>query len=190
MIRIARVVLLTSLVAAASWAQAADTWRVVDDDSRIGFVATYDDIPFDARFRSFEAGIRFSPDDLDGSSFDVRIDVSSVDSNSGDRDEGMKTQEWFAAETHPTATFTAEKFRQLSEDRYAAVGELTLKDVSKTLEVPFTWASQPEGGAILTAETVVKRGDFNIGTGEWAEDDVIGFDVTVKAKLVLKPSKD
>lgn len=162
----------------------AAEWNVASPDSYIGFVAAYDDIPFEARFRSFEAEIEFSADDLDSASFDVHIETDSLDSNSPDRDSGMKEQEWFATGKFPAARFQATRFERISDKQYQAIGQLTVKDVSRTIEVPFTW-EQSGDEATLTAETRLKRGDFNIGTGEWAEDDIIGFDVVVKARLNL-----
>lgn len=185
MIPFARLAVLVSGLATAACAVAGDEWKVVEADSHIGFIATYDDIPFEARFGSFDARITFSPDGLAESSFDVRIDVSSLHSNSVDRDEGMKEEEWFAVEAHSVARFQAGRFERVSGNRYEAIGELSLKGVTRTIEVPFTWEPRSSGGAVLTAETVLRRGDFDIGTGEWSEDDIIGFDVTVTARLVL-----
>lgn len=175
-------ILLAGWLAAAS-VMAAE-WRVVESDSRIGFVATYEDTPFDAWFRSFDADIRFEPEALDEASFDIRIDVASVDSNSPDRDEGMTGEEWLAAGEHPEARFHAEQFERISADRYQATGRLSLKETRKTIVVPFTW-EQSGDQALLTAEAQVQRGDFDIGTGEWAADDTIGFAVTIKARLKL-----
>lgn len=176
--------LLTGLTTASA---AAEEWKVIQSESRLGFVATYDDIPFDAWFRSFDAQIRFSPERLDQSAFDVRIDVASLDSDSADRDEGMQSEEWFATDEHPDARFHTEGFEHESGNRYVAIGELRLKNVSETIRVPFTWEPQPDGGAVMAVETTLQRGDFDIGTGDWAEDDIIGFDVTVTARLVLSP---
>lgn len=167
----------------AAPAMAAD-WEVMESGSRIGFVATYEDTPFDAWFRSFDARITFDPEQLDAASFDIRIDVTSVDSSSRDRDEGMKQEEWFAAGDHPEARFRAERFERISEQRFKAIGQLTLKDSHRTLEVPFTW-EQSGARSVLTAETEVQRGEFDIGTGEWTRDDTIGFTVTIRARLNL-----
>lgn len=178
-----RIMMLLAAWLTAFPAAAAD-WQTVASESRIGFVATYEDTPFDAWFRSFDARIRFDPDALDDALFDIRIDIASVDSNSPDRDEGMQGQEWFAAGEHPEARFHAERFERISDQRFKAIGRLSLKDVSKTIEVPFAW-EQSGSDAVLTAETDVERGSFNIGTGEWAEDDTIGFKVTIKAHFAL-----
>lgn len=164
---------------------AADEWEVVHPDSYIGFVATYDDIPFDARFEVFEADIRFDPDDLGNAAFDIRIDVGSVNSNSVDRDKGMQQEEWFAVDAHPIARFRTSGFEKLSAERYKVIGTLELKGVRRNVEIPFEWQKQPNGGVILRAATTLQRGDFNIGSGEWAEDDTIGFAVEVEATLKL-----
>lgn len=178
-------VLMAGLVTAT--AAVAAEWRVVQPESRIGFIATYDDIPFDARFQSFKADIHFDPDDLDNAAFDIRIDVSSVDSNSVDRDEGMRQEEWLAADAHPVARFQAKQFEKLSPGRYKAIGTLALKDVRRDVAVPFEWRQESDGTALLSAATTLRRGDFKIGTGEWAEDDTIGFEVKVEAELTLAP---
>lgn len=175
-------ILLAGWLAAMS-ATAAD-WAAVESDSRIGFVATYEGTPFNAWFRSFDARIRFDPDALDDASFDIRIDVSSVDSNSRDRDEGMKQGEWFAAGEHPEARFQSARFERISGNRFKAIGPLSLKDIRRDIAVPFRW-DQSGDEAVLTAETEVRRDAFNIGTGDWAGDDTIGFTVIIKARLTL-----
>lgn len=181
-----QVMLLTiGLIVAAG--AAAEEWEVVHPDSHIGFVATYDDIPFEARFEHFEADIRFAPDKLDNAAFDIRIDVGSVNSNSVDRDEGMQQEEWFAVDAHPVARFQTSGFEKLSAGRYKAVGTLELKDMRRNIEIPFEWQQQANGGAVLRAATTLQRDDFNIGSGEWAEDDTIGFEVQVEAELTLAP---
>jgi polyisoprenoid-binding protein YceI len=180
-----RIIALVSGLALFQCALASD-WKV-DSGSRIGFVATYDSIPFQAWFKSFDARIRFSPNQLDDSSFDVRIATSSLDSDSPDRDEGMKQAEWFAVDKYPQARFQATHFEWVAENRYRAIGTLTVKGVSKDVDVLFAWEPQPGGNVWLNAQARLKRGDFDIGTGEWAQDDTIGYDVGVNASLKLAP---
>jgi len=179
-----RAILFLAALLIVTPAQAAE-WRLVAPESRIGFVATYEDVAFDAWFRSFEAAIRFAPDALDQAVFDIRIDVSSVDSASPDRDAGMKQPEWLAAESHPEARFHAERFERRADGRFTALGRLDLKGTTRAIEVPFTW-ERSGGKAVITAETGVRRGQFGIGTGEWADDDTIGFEVTIRARLALE----
>jgi len=170
--------LLTQIATAAEW-------KVLEPDSRIGFVATYDSIPFQAWFKSYDATIRFSPDKLDESSFDVRIRTASVDSDSPDRDDGMRQREWLAVDKYPEARYHAERFEKITDNHYTAIGKLTVKGISRDVAVNFEWQPQPGGKAWMNAQARLKRGDFNIGTGEWARDETIGFDIAVNASLEL-----
>ena len=66
-----------------------------------------------------------------------------------------------------------------------ARGTLLLKGVKQPVEVPFSWTASADG-AVMEGELTVKRGAFGIGTGEWAETNVIGADVKVKFKVKLR----
>lgn len=164
----------------------ADEWQVDHAASRIGFVATYDEIPFEGRFHRFEARIRFDTEDPAGGSFAATIDIASVDSNSPDRDEGMLEADWFDVGEHPTATFESSAIRAVpGSDEYALEGELTIKDITRPLHATFTW-NAADGSARLEGSADVRRGDFDIGSGDWADDETIGFDVRIVFDLLLE----
>lgn len=166
----------------AMWGQ---QWQVDYDTSRVGFVATYDEIPFAADFKDFEADIRFDPLTIDQASFKVSVGIASVDSNSTDRDEGMLESDWFDAGKHPYSTFTSVAVQKLgSEDLFTVSGDLIIKGVSKPAQFVFSWTTTEESIS-LKGQTEVKRSDFSIGTGDWAEDDTIGFNVQIVFDLNL-----
>lgn len=164
----------------------ADEWRVDHAASRIGFVATYDEIPFEGKFQRFEARIRFDAGDPAGGSFAATIDIASVDSDSPDRDEGMLEADWFDVGKYPTATFESSAIRKISgSGEYALDGDLTIKNITRPLRATFTWGPA-DGSARLEGSADVRRGDFDIGSGDWSDDDTIGFDVRVVFDLVLE----
>lgn len=162
----------------------AGEWRVDAANSSIGFTATYDEIPFDGSFREFDARIRFDPHAVDDSRFEVEVDIVSIDSNSPDRDEGMLTPEWFDPERHPAARFESRGFRSAGDDGFQADGDLSIKGITRPVTVFFSWTPS-NGSARLAGNTRVKRTDFKIGTGDWHEDDTIGFDVEIVFDLML-----
>ena len=86
------ILLVGFLSAQTSWAQ---EWQVKYNESRVGFIATYDEIPFEGRFEDFEADISFDPLALDQAAFKVNVAIASVNTDSPDRDEGMLEQDWF-----------------------------------------------------------------------------------------------
>jgi polyisoprenoid-binding protein YceI len=163
----------------------ADEWRVDQPNSRIGFVASYDEIPFEGRFHRFDARIRFEPGPSPQGSFLVDIDIGSVDTDSSDRDEGMLGSDWFDAKRHPRATFESTGFERLAGDsEYAVTGELTIKGITRSITARFVWLESGTN-ATLRGSADVQRGDFGVGTGDWAEDDTIGFDVQIAFDLSL-----
>ncbi|MDA9981863.1 YceI family protein, partial [Gammaproteobacteria bacterium] len=116
---------------------------------------------------------------------EVSISIASVDTNSTDRDEGMMEADWFDAEQFPRAGFSSTAFERLdSGNEFAVTGDLTIKDITRPVKLVFTWVET--GASVhLKGQTNVKRGDFKLGAGDWAEDDTIGFEVQIVFDLKL-----
>ena len=176
--------LLAGLLACHSlWAR---DWRVNYDNSKVGFIATYDEIPFEGRFEDFEAAIHFDPSTLDQASFKVNVAIASVNTDSPDRDEGMLEQDFFDVSQYPSATFTSTAFANSTNgDGYDVTGDLAIKGIFKSILLNFTWEVSGNT-AQLHGQGSVKRTDFKVGTGDWEEDDTIGFDVQIVFDLSLQ----
>ncbi|HET9031906.1 MAG TPA: YceI family protein [Dokdonella sp.] len=178
-----RLFTLLVLWAIGSNALAAD-YRV-ERSSTLGFTGTFQGEEFNGSFARFEAQIRYDSSVLDASSFDVTIDLSSVHTGDSDRDEMLPTAEFFDTSTSATAHFKTSRFYK-SGNEVIASGTLTLKGVSKPVDLNVTFT--PVGaGATLDISTRIKRLDFGIGTGEYADTSTIGNDVQIKAHLKLGP---
>lgn len=169
-----------------SWAalSSAAQWAPDPERSRLGFIATYEETGFEAVFREYRASINFDPQQLDTSTIEVTVNLASVDSASADRDEGMRDSEWFDVANHPQASFVSTGFAARSADQFEVQGDLTIKDITLPIAIPFTWRAEA-GEARFTGETTVNRTAFKIGTGEWEKDDTIGFEVKITVALVL-----
>ncbi|MDH3640106.1 MAG: YceI family protein [Gammaproteobacteria bacterium] len=177
-------ILVASLLALWTSVGVAAQWTPDPDRSRFGFVATYEGAGFKANFGQYKTSIQFDPSQLDTSAIEVTVNLVSVDSASADRDEGMQDSEWFDVAKHPQATFVSTGFSALGGDQFEVSGNLTIKDITRPIVIPFTWEATANE-ARFNGETVVKRTDFKIGTGEWEKDETIGFDVKIVVALVL-----
>ena len=164
---------------------AATEWIVDTGHSRLGFVATYDGVGFVTRFERFDARIRFDPKQPEEGVFDVVVDITSVNSNSADRDEGMLGLEWFNAEKFPQARFVSTGLRQTGAGTFEVAGRLTVKGTTHSIVLPFSW-SRVETGARFKGKTNLQRTDYEIGIGEWESDPIIGFEVEIDVDLHLK----
>jgi len=160
-------------------------WKMDPAGSRLEFIATFEKTPAPGVFKEFDARLRFDPDKPAGSSLEVLIKVTSADMNIRDVNKEIRGKDWFDYSGFPQAEFRSTDLRRTEGNRYVARGTLSLKGAKQPVEVPFTWSASA-GGATMEGEFTVKRGAFGIGTGEWEKSDVIGADVKVKFKLMLR----
>jgi len=181
-----RLVLLVAvlLLAAAPAAQATD-WTMDAGKSRLEFTATFERTAAPGVFKQFDARLRFDPDEPAEGRLDVTIVVNSADMNSADVNKAISGAEWFDFARFPRAEFHAEDIRRTDAGRYLARGSLDLKGVRRRVEVPFTWTGSGNA-ARIEGELVVRRGDFGIGTGEWAATNIIGADVKIRFSVGLR----
>lgn len=171
------------LAAVGASAQEVPAWQV-GEDSTLTFVAVQQGAPFEGRFERFEARIRFSPERPADGELVVTVETDSVDTGYDQRDEVLRSEDFFDVMRWPEARFEASEFRASGGDRYEARGRLTLRDQTHPLTVPFTFRSDG-ATAELVGEVVVPRLRFGIGQGEWADTTWIGADVTVRFDLQL-----
>lgn len=86
-------------------------------------------------FKNFEGSLESETDDFDGAEARFSLDANSINTNVSDRDNHLKSDDFFAVNTYPNITFKG----QLNKvgDKYTLTGPLTIKDVTKevTLDV-------------------------------------------------------
>lgn len=170
------------LLALAGTPALARDWQTDAAKSSLTFKGTYQDGPFEGRFGKFDAAIAFDEADLSKAKFDVRINVASVATESSERDETLKTPEFFDPVRFPQAHFVTESFSKGADGGLEAKGQLTIRAITKpvTLKVKFAASGN---AATLDVDTTLKRLDFDLGVGgDWAD---IGNDVPVHGHLAL-----
>ena len=174
--------ILLSLCALLPMTASARDWQVDYAKSSLTFKDTYQNGPFEGKFKKFEAVIKLDDADVSKDSFDVKVDVASLDSGSSERDDTLRTPDFFDPPKYPQAHFVTESFGKGADGGLEAKGQLTIRSTTKpvTLKVKFVEAG---GGATLDVDTTLKRADFNLGDGpDWAD---IGAEVPVHGHLVL-----
>ncbi len=174
-------VFLTAILMATASAAGATTWRAVPAKSEIAFEATQLGAAFTGRFDAFEADIRFDPEDLDDARAAVLVMIASVSTGNGDRDAQILGPDWFDSDAHPVARFETTAIRR-DGDGYVARAQLTLRDVTRDVELPFALAID-DRYAVMTAELSINRTDFGIGRGQWVDTAVVGDRVTIRIRL-------
>ena len=168
-------------LAAPCLADAAD--YSVQPGSTLGFASNFQGSSFDGRFNTWTASISYDAAKLASSKFDVTVDLSTAKTGDNDRDSALPGPDFFNVAKYPQAHFVTTAFHQQG-GQVVADGTLTLRGVTKPVSLTVTF--KPQGsGATLDVTGTVKRLDFGVGGGQYADTSVIGPDVKVTAHLVL-----
>lgn len=173
---------LIVLLALAGSVQARD-WTV-DPSSTLGFSGSYQGEQFSGKFSRFSAKITLDKAELASASLTVEIDVTSATTGNADYDSELKGSAFFDYAKFPAARFVSTAVRE-SDGILVADGTLTIRDRSKPVQI--TLSFKPAGAtAILDVQATLKRLDFDVGTGDWADTSLISGDIAVTSHLLLK----
>lgn len=176
-----------ALVATMATAPAFAADYVQAPGSSLVFASKYDGEVFTGKFASFTTTLSFDPAKLATSKLEVVIPLAGTSTGNGDRDSTLSGADFFNVAKFAQARYTATKFRSLGGNQYAADGNLSLRGISKPVTLTFTWT--PGAQPVLSGKATVKRLDFGVGTGDWADTKTIPNEVAVSTKVVFKPAK-
>jgi len=174
----------------------ATQWTIDKAHSNIEFSVSHFFTQVEGNFTDYEATVLFSPDNLAESSIDVTIPVASINTGNNRRDGHLQSPDFFNAEKYPNITFVSDNIESVGNNEFVANGTLTIKDISKQIELPFTLLGVKdnpfkEGTLVagISASTEINRTDFEVGTGDWASDAVVGDNVKINLNLELNAEK-
>ncbi len=195
--RIFRITLLAALAATAGLAPAAAAgWSVDPAHTEVNFSVKHFFTPVTGSFDEYEIVLSYDPENPENSSVEAKIPVASVNTGNGQRDDHLRSADWFEATAHPHMTFKSTSVEKAGENRLVARGPLTIKGQSREIELPITLLGTQEipeemqqmlGGtkevASFRATTSIDRGDFGVGVGSWAATLVVGGKVEIEILL-------
>ncbi len=154
----------------------------VGKGSSVGFATSWSGQAIQGRFDKWTADILFAPDALDKSKVSVSIDLASANTGDAQRDQSLPTADWFDAANHPKATFVADRFEPAGEGRFVAHGKLTLRGVTKPVDLPFRLKIDADK-ARMSGVTSLDRTAFGVGQGDWQATDQIPGKVQVSVQI-------
>jgi polyisoprenoid-binding protein YceI len=180
-----RVGWLAVLAALASGPAAAQTVDLARSEIAFGF--RQEGVPGSGKFRKFTAEIAFAPDRPEALRATIDVDVTSVDLG-GDPgwNADIQAPSWFNTRQFPKASFVASRAKALGGGRFEAPAKFTLKGVTRDVVATFTSKAEA-GGTLLEGVVPLKRTDFRVGDGAWADTRVVADEVAVRFKVLLKP---
>ncbi|MBS4197180.1 YceI family protein [Lederbergia citri] len=142
-------------------------------------------------FNDFSADIVVDPTDLTTGNISFTIDVASIDTRNEDRDNHLRSADFFEVEKYPNLTFTSTNIEKKGEDQYAVTGDVSLHGVKKpeTFTVTFEGlAKDPMSGAEkagFSVEGKIKRSDYGLTWNAALETGgvLVGDDIKVTMEI-------
>lgn len=164
---------------------AAQCYSVDEAHGRVGFEVDQAGSPFGGTFHRFGGELCLNDDVV--TRVDVHLEPGSVDTGLPALDAALLGEEFFAVADHPLARFVSERIDRDGE-HLVAHGTLSLKGVSRPMDVAFTLARATDGYTV-SGSLVFERLDFRVGTGEWANTEWLGGSVRVTFRARLAPAE-
>ena len=178
--KLTTLILLATLAAPA--AHAVEYRTVLPQQSTIHFEFRQMGVPVKGGFKRFATEMAFDPARPEAARAQIEIDLASIDAGSPEADDESAGKLWFNRSAYPKATFVSGQIRALGDNRYEMRGTLTLKGRSREMSVPVTYMPG-KNAATFDGSFVLRRLDFGIGEGMWADVATVANEVQVRFRI-------
>jgi len=175
--------------------QAADQYEVDMAHTNIGFTVKHMVIAtVPGKFGDYTIDFKFNENDLSNSSVTALIKTASINTDNQKRDDHLRSADFFDAEGYPEITFVSDAIMS-KEDHYVAKGTLTIRGVSKEVELPFRllgpvqdpWGNTRIG---IEASLTINRQDYGVSWNKTLDAGGLVVSDEVNIKLDVEMQKE
>jgi polyisoprenoid-binding protein YceI len=168
-------------------------WAIDPTHSEIGFKVKH--MMFtnvSGNFGNYDATISTEGDSFENAAIEFSADINSIDTRNADRDNHLKSADFFDAENHPKLTFKASSFSKVDDENYELAGDLGIRGVQKFVKFPVEFSglmTDPWGntkaGLIISGK--INRKDWGLNWNSALETGgvLVSDDVRLNIELQL-----
>ncbi|MBS1523591.1 MAG: YceI family protein [Bacteroidetes bacterium] len=125
-------------------------------------------------FSGLKADINFDPAHLETSSIEASVQANTINTDNETRDHHLKSDSYFDADKYPEIKMKSVSFKHNSGNNYTGTFNLTIKDKTNQVQVPFTYTENSNDGE-FKGSFKIKRTDYGVG----GRSMVMSNDVTI-----------
>ena len=192
-----KVILITAALIAQVALFAQTKWNVDVAHSNVKFTVVHLVISeVEGAFNTFNGSMTSTKPDFAESTIEFTVDVNSINTNNEMRDTHLKSDDFFNAEKYPKMKFKSTSFKKVSGNKYLLIGNLTLRDVTKSVKFNVTYGGTAKDGygntkAGFKASTVINRFDYGLKWNALTEAGgaTVGKNVTIDLRLEFAQAK-
>jgi polyisoprenoid-binding protein YceI len=170
-------------------------WNVDAAHSSVGFSVKHMMVSkVRGSFGEFGADVEANETDLSNANIAFNINVASITTGNEDRDNHLRSADFFNVETYPEIKFVANDITKKGED-YEIAGDITIKDVTKPIVFEAEYGGKgtnPWGQEVVafSAETKINREEFGLTWNQALETGgvLVGKDIKITVELEANPA--
>lgn len=164
------IVLSIAMVLLCSFSTEETVWTQDKMHSQLNFSATHFGIShIDGRFQSFTINMKSGKADFSDAQIDMTADIKSINTEVENRDNDLRSANWFDADKYPTMTFKSTSFTKIKGKKYVLKGNLTIHGITKKVAFDATLngmavTKTKKNTAGFTIKGKLLRSDYNLGS--------------------------
>lgn len=176
------------LLAVPFAAAESSTWSVDTAHSAVNFSVRHFLTPVPGNFKDFSGTITYDPENIAASSVEFTVQAASIDTDNADRDQHLRSADFFDVEKFPTLSFVSTSVGGSAEE-LQVTGDLTMHGVTKEITVPVTFLGSmdtPMGTkAGFVTDFSVDRKEYGINWNRVLDQGgaILGDDVKVNITI-------
>ncbi len=168
-------------------------WQIDPAHSLVEFSVTHMMISkVRGRFNDFSGVVELNEDEPEKTELEVEIDVNSIDTRQPQRDDHLRSADFFNVSEHPTMKFVGKEVVVKNNKKAKLVGDLTIKGITKpvTLDVEFNGISKSPWGsssAGFSATGKINRKDWDLTWNQVLETGgvLVSDDIMINIEIEL-----
>ena len=170
-------------------AQAIEFNQLQASKSTVSFIYKQMNVPIEGSFKRFKGELSFDPAKSEAARTTIEIDLASIDAGFAEANEEAAGRLWFDTKNHPVARFVSISVRPLGGNRFEVAGKMSIKGRTLEAKTPATFR-QLGGSGVFEGAFILKRADYGIGEGMWADFGTVANEVQIKFRMVAIPAAD
>jgi polyisoprenoid-binding protein YceI len=164
----------------------APQWKIDPAHTGIYFGVDHIFSKVKGQFKEFDAEVFFDRNNLAESRTVFTVKVNSVYTNNTKRDGHLQSDDFFGEKRYPEMRFESKSVKHTGGNQYMLDGTMTIKDVSRNIQVPITFFGTKDDPfdpkkevTGFEARLTIDRLDYNVGNGKFLEMGIVGREVEI-----------
>jgi polyisoprenoid-binding protein YceI len=168
------------------------TWQIDAVHTHVGFSVKHMMVStVRGQFKQYSGTLKIDPTDFARSSFEGEVDVASIDTGNSQRDDHLRTGDFFDVASHPKIKFGSTRIESKGDGEFVVHGDLTIRGVTKpiALDVEYHGTSKTPWGKTVTgfsAKATINRKEFGVVYNALLETGGVAVGEKVKIEIEVE----